>query len=535
MKANLAAGDDVVADSMRGYLYFTLRNSSNLMLNFNPSPARTPAGFFLGLVSGLVVIIPDNPSAGEMAAGAWTFGMIQKSFSYQPVKFAFASERNQFAGQPRIWVSTRSRLPASLAPAAQGTTLMDPETVVITADDDAGLKTEVRRLEAMLSQATPLGLINNDSGMAADKNKEVVYFGRTEIHEGIASVPIEFDIFPSMLAEAPRRLIFHLEGRYSANGSKPRMMVLFNGNLIHSETLDDSGVLVRDVTLPKSLALNTQNTLRIEFNYSGAKELQGFGSLVQTAQILNSSFFTGMGAFPGDKYGWNNIGLQLNKNGVILLDGEPSPDKIRSAAEAVYMINRQLPPGEFAYPEFRAMADYKEITSAIYLLAIGTVDDIPDALLQAMPLRNIRDDKVYQGSPKGRDQGPNIVIGQIGRYRDIPVMMLIAANDSAGLPAGIRSLSASRKLGGNLFILNEDGSLLLMDRRDKGPMASFQQDAMDMLVNCGREAVRWMEQYRELLLILLGCIVTTLLLIKAVALIRRRLRQTSDARHGRGI
>lgn len=532
IKASLFATGDLAADRINGYLYYTVKNSSNLTLNYNPAAVKSVDAFFSRPHNGMVVIVPDNPTLDEVAAGSWVYGMLQKSFPHQQVKLAAAGERNQFQGYSRIWVAAWRHLPAALAGATGGITLADPDTVVITAADDAGLKVEARRLKALLTKDMPpaVGLTAaSEVGKAViDKNKEVVFFGQQTPREGIMSVPIEFDIFPAMLADAPRRLAFHLEGRYSAGYDKqPRLDVLFNGSLIHSEVLDGSGRVARDVLLPRSAALGARNVLRVEFNYPDANLLNLNGP-VQSAQILDSSYFTGIGAFPADRYSWTSIGLLANKPGFVLLGNRPSTASVKGAAEAVYLLNRQLPPGEFAFPEFKPLMEFKTLgTNIPYMFVVGTTGDIPEELLAIMPWRKAKDGTVYAN-------GRNLIVGQVGRYQDVPVIMVTAAGENAKLAETLRQVGSKRsygKLAGNIFVADEAGALTAVDSRDKSVMLGFfQQDWLDNSINLWRQALRWIERHQQPLIVILGIIVATVIITRLLS----GWKDGKSGRHGKG-
>ncbi len=540
IRASILPGADIGTDKLYDSLYYKVGATSHLSLNFTPQPSKkTTADFFHSLYTGLVIIIPTDPSLEEISAGSWLYGILRKNFPHLAISFALARERDQYAKLPRVWVATRDHLPPVLGKSADGVSLADPETVVVTAAGGGKLQALVRQFPALLPPPVMPAVSSGTGGTAGtDVKRELVYFGNATAHKGLVTVPLSFSLYPAMLAEVPRRLALHLEGRYSADsGGKPvRLDVFFNRSLIHSEVLGSSGEFSRDVLVPKSLVPKTRNQLAFEFHY--AEETRNSGQL-PTAQLLKASFFSGVGRLAPENFAWNNIGMAFGKKGVVLLEDALSADIIKSAAEISLLINRQLPPREYAFPEFRRFADFTDTDDLGYLFAVGMAGSIP-ADLQKLPLSFAGESTFYRGDYNNvvfrYQPSADTVIGQVGQYRKKPLIVIAATVRSDRLPAALRQLNGKSDdlPGGTVIVFTDKNTFLSMDSREGGIiMESSPQDWLDMATIYWNRAIRWVEPYQRILFPLLCAIAMAALLTRFFISVWLKPRRRAVPRHAR--
>ncbi|MCX7780463.1 MAG: poly-beta-1,6-N-acetyl-D-glucosamine biosynthesis protein PgaD [Negativicutes bacterium] len=476
--SNLFVTNDICADYQRGHLTYTLRNSSAITVNYNPPSAKTLAQFFNSIAGSIVVIIPDSPSPAEITAGAWAYGMLQKIYPHLPVKLIFEKERAAYPGIPKVWVATTNRLPANLSQLGPGIHVAAQDTVLIT-DAAEGLGAKVRHLATLqVFPAMPAASMSPASPQQQPPHRprELIHFGNNSVQEGILTIPADFPIFPALLSEIPKSLKIHLEGHYSPSnvaGKPTRVDVYFNRNLVHSELLDNSGKLNKDISLPPSVMLQARNTLGVEFVYPEETGWCKVKGMVQSAQILYASYFQGVGHFPVDKYTWSNIGMVFNRTGALLLGDKLPPDAVRMAGEFIVLMNSHLPPGVFAFPEITTISRLNDITKADYLIVLGIAGELPEELQQSLPLQRSKDYTIYRADGQSviyqYQPAANAVLGQIGFYRNIPLISLTANLQPASILAALKHINATRsynQLNDNIFVFTENSQLLSIDRKN---------------------------------------------------------------------
>jgi len=518
--ANVFATNDICADYQRGHLVYTLRNSSALTMQFAPPMPKSIPEFFNTLTNGLLVIIPDNPTLNEIATGAWAYGIVQKQYPYVPVKMIVASERLQYPNLPRIWIGLLNHLPGELGSFTQGLHLPFPDTLVIAAEDDDNLQGLVKQLaqlgvmEALPSANLHVSQQNPPSGGLQDK----IYFGNNTAQEGILSVPVDFEIYPAMLPSLPKSLNIHLEGRYGPStivGKQVRLDVFFNRKLIHSELLDASGALNKDITVPNSLNLQARNILSLAFEYPDENGYCKAKGMVQSVQVLPSSYVSGIDKFRSERFTWPNVGLLFNKKGLILVSDNQSLDSIRSVGEMVLLMNKQLPPGVFSYPSVSSMSQFSKTMTPDYLILLGLAQDIPEELQQALPLQRGKDYTLYRGDGgtvayRYQSVG-NTILGQIGEYHGMPLISISANKQLQSLPGAIRRLQTRpnyNELAGNIFVVNEQNQLSSFSNRPfDGSEEQSHSSWMAPVIRLWGRIVGFAELYQQPILGALGIMI----------------------------
>ncbi|EAX48933.1 hypothetical protein TcarDRAFT_2622 [Thermosinus carboxydivorans Nor1] len=476
--ANLFATNDLCADYERGHLFYIIRNQSGVIYNYNPVIPKTVPEFFAGLTSGLLVVIPDQPTLAEITAGSWAYAQLQKQYPYLPVKLILAGERGNYPEVPRVWVALHNNLPANLTGYTQGIHLPFADLVLITAQDEGNLYNLSRQLGRTdwLQAANSANISVSLPAAAAAKERDKVFFGNNGPQEGILSIPVDFTLYPALLAEAPRSITIHLEGRYSPaniSGKQVRLDVYFNRALIHSEALDGSGKINKEISLPPSVPLKSKNALSIQFVYpeeAGYCQVKG---TIRSAQIFQSSYFAGNARLPVDKLTWDNIGMLFNKKGAILISDNPSPDAIRAVGELVLYLNRQLPPGEYAYPLVAFLKDWQQWLKQDYLAVLGLAEAIPEELWQAFPLQRGKGYTLLnnEGQAVTYRYHPvvNTIVGQIGNWQGCPLLSITASSDASALAGAIRKLNEQQNLASNIFLVGGASQLLPFKIADAQP------------------------------------------------------------------
>ncbi|WP_378951393.1 poly-beta-1,6-N-acetyl-D-glucosamine biosynthesis protein PgaD [Pelosinus sp. sgz500959] len=517
--ANVFATNDLCADYQRGYLFYTVRQSSALTMQFTPPAPKTIPEFFNTLGNGLVIIIPDNPTLSEMANGAWAYGILQKQYPHVPVKLIFANERNKYLTLPRIWIGLINHLPGALGSFTQGLHLPFPDTLVMAAEDDENLQGMTKQLAQLaVMEAVPSSNIyvshqSQTQGLATPQER--LHFGNRVAQEGILSVPVDFEIYPGMLSAIPKKMKFHLEGRYGPSnivGKQVRLDVFLNRKLIHSELLDSSGVLNQDIILPSSQDFKAHNTLSVVFEYPDDHGYCKVKGMVQSVQILQSSYVSGIDKFSTNHFSWSNVGMLFNKKGLILLSDQSSPDLVRSLGEMVLLMDKQLPSGVFAYPSVNSVSQFSSKMTPDYLMMLGLAQDIPEEMQQALPLQRSKDYTLYRedgGTVAYRYQAVgNTILGQIGDYHGIPLISVSANMQLQSLPNAIRNLQNSRtydELAGNIFIVNEQNQISSFSNR---PLDSHEEDSryswMVPITTLFDKMIGFAEQYQRPILLALG-------------------------------
>lgn len=515
--ANIFATNDICADYQRGYLFYTVRNSSAVTMQFAPPVPKTIPQFFNTLSNGLLIIIPDNPTLSEMANGTWAYGMLQKQYPHVPVKLIFASERGQYANLPRIWIGLLNHLPGALGSFTQGLHLPFPDTLVMTAGDDENLQGMTKQLAQLaVMEAVPSSKIHvSNQDQTSPTPQDKLYFGNRVAQEGILTVPIDFDIYPALFSAMPKKMSFHLEGRYGPSnivGKQVRLDVFLNRKLIHSELLDSSGVLNKDIMLPNSLDLKARNALSVVFEYPDENGYCRVKGMTQSVQILQSSYVSGSDKFPINRFTWSNVGMLFNKKGLILLSDQASPDLVRSLGEMVLFMDKQLPPGVFSYPDVNHISQFTDKMNPDYIILLGLAQDIPEGLQQALPLQRSKDYTLYKGDGETvayRYQAiGNTILGQVGEYRGIPLLSISANMQLQSLPSALRRFQNNRtysELVGNIFIINEQNQISSFSNRPfEGNGEGGRYSWTHSIVDFFEKVVRFAESYQKPILLALG-------------------------------
>jgi poly-beta-1,6-N-acetyl-D-glucosamine biosynthesis protein PgaD len=479
ISAHVYATDRICVDYQRGYLSYILRNSSSITYNFNNPAPRTVAEFLSTITRGVVIIVPDKPSPAEITAGAWAYGILQRYYSHLPVKFAFEKERGQYEGIPRVWVASKGHLPAAMSSYGDGLHLPFPDTLLITANDGAILGQMVSQLTSPeILAAIPSASINisvQNQVESKDKEKGKVYFGNSTSQSDILTVGIDFKLYPALLEEVPGSLKVRLQGRYSPSniaGKQARLDVFANRTLIHSELLDDSGILDKEIYFPPSVPIRARNALGLEFVYPFETANCKVDGIFQTAQILKSSYFQGKDHLSFDQFTWQNIGIMFNKKGAIVISDYASDDIIRAVAETVAWLNNQLPVGAHALPTVYSTKDYSPAAKPAYLVLLGLVDEIPEDFQTGIPLQRTKNYTIYKKDDQSviyrYQPAVNTVVGQVGHYKDIP-MVSISANLQVGILAeALRHLQVQKNydaLSGDILVYNSGPQMLSIDSR----------------------------------------------------------------------
>ncbi len=478
ISSRVYATDHICVDYQRGYLSYVLRNSSSITYNFNSPAPRTVAEFLATIARGVVVIIPDKPSPAEITAGAWAYGILQRYYSHLPVKFAFEKERGQYEGIPRVWVASKGHLPAAMSSYGDGLHLPFPDTLLITANDGDILGQMVRQLiSPEILAAIPSASINisvQNQVENKDKENNKVYFGNNTSQSDILTVGVDFKLYPALLEEVPGSLKIRLQGRYSPSniaGKQARLDVFANRTLIHSELLDDSGILDKEINFPPSVPIRARNALGLEFVYPFETANCKVDGISQTVQILKSSYFQGRDHLSFDQFNWQNIGILFNKKGAIVISDNTNDDVIRAVAETVAWMNSQLPTGAFALPSVYAK-DFNPAAKPAYVILLGLVDEIPEEYQGGIPLQRTKNYTIYKKDDQSviykYQPAVNTVVGQVGHYKDIP-MVSISANLQVGILAeALRYLQETKNydtLAGDILVFNSGPQMLSIDSR----------------------------------------------------------------------
>ena len=357
IKSNLFISDDLCRDYYSGGLFFTVHKDTNITLNYDMSPIRTVADFFGSFQQSVLVVVPDGASLNEFAPGAWTYGLLKKEYPQLDIRFVRASELSSMPPVPRIWVGLDSKLPAYFKGAVSGITLVDANTLLISAPDLPKLRSFVQQLADLpvftLNPTNAKRIAITPVETSAIKATEAISFGSYNVQEGIQVVSSFFRLFPALLEKVPERIGLHLEGSYSvANESAKgaRLDIFMNNSLVHSSALDQTGQFKRDFVLPDSFELRAQNDLTVQVRYPDEQGQCLIRGKMQYAQLFPTSYMSGYGQHRSDHFTWSNIGLFFNRQGTVLIDEKLGANSFRIAAEIVALMNRLLPPGVFAFP-----------------------------------------------------------------------------------------------------------------------------------------------------------------------------------------
>jgi hypothetical protein len=253
-------------------------------VNYDLRPARTVADFFDSLQQTVLVVAPDAPNCPKSRRAPGPMRCCESNFRIW-TRLVRAADLPKLPPVPRIWVGLASRLPAYFKNAAAGVTLMDPNTLLISAVDVPALKSYVRELAELpifaLNPAASQALSVQPAGISESDPVEAIPFGNHYAQDGIEVVPVDFPLYPALLAKPPERLGLHIEGTYtvSSDSLRPvRLDIFMNNNLVHSTAMDQTGQFKKDVLLPDALELQTRNQLSLQFRYPENPDSAGLGA-----------------------------------------------------------------------------------------------------------------------------------------------------------------------------------------------------------------------------------------------------------------
>ena len=482
IKSNLYITDDLCRDYYSGGLFFTVHKESRLDLNYEMLPVRTVGDFFGSFQQSLLVVVPADAKLPELLPAAWTYGVMKKAYPQLDVQIVRANELAGKPAAPRIWVGLRNRLPAYFAKTEAGIALADPNTLLISAATSAELAALTKQLADLpvlpvnpaASQRVTITPLETPSGKAT----EAISFGNFSVQEGILSVPVDFPLYPALLGRLPERLGLHLEGAHTVSfePTRPvRLDVFFNNNLVHSSVLDQSGQFRRDIVLPAGVELLARNNLGIQFNYPEEPGQCRVRGKMQSAQIFPNSYIWGAGQGKPVGFGWNNLGLFLTRPGTLLVDEELGGAMLRSVADTVALLNRQLPAATYAFPEALPLAQQTEIPSGRYVVVLAMHKNIPPFLQERMPIALGNDftllRKETQTSRFEYQANVNSVVGRIGEHKQMPLLILSVNQAPPLLAEALHQLNRAGRydqLEGNVLVYSQPNRMYSFDIRDKG-------------------------------------------------------------------
>ena len=531
IKSNMFISDDLCRDYYSGGLFFTLHKDSRINLNYDMLPVQTVADFFGSFQQSLYVVVPDSAVLPEIMPAAWTYGVLRRVYPHLDIQILKASEIASRPPAPRIWVGLRNQLPAYFNKTQAGIALADANTLLISAADTPALGQLVRQLADLpvfpvnpaASQRISIQPVDSPAGKAV----EAVSFGNSAVQEGILLVPADFQLYPALLSKIPERMGLHLEGAHTVSfePARPvRMDVFFNNNLVHSSVLDQTGRFSRDILLPSGLELFARNNLNVQFNYPDEPGLCRVRGKVQSAQIFPGSYMWGAGLYKNKDFAWQNIGLFFAGPGILLVDEKLGNTTLPLVAEAVLLMNRQLPPGVYAYPASQPLSVQTAVPPEQYVMVLAITGNVPPIFQDKMPIALGRDFTLYRKETQTTlfeyQSNVNTVVGRIGENRNHPLVVLSASVDGAMLGDALRFLNRSGKYGemiGNVMVYRTPAQLYSFDVRDKSVRVE-QPAAKGMLAGI------W-EKNRDLILLAAGLAVLLLLLI----LFSRHLRSRRNA------
>ena len=480
IKSNLFITDSVCKDYETGNLFYQLNNSSSLSMDVLGAKPNTIDEFFTRLYKGVEIIIPDNPSLGEITAAIWTHSILQKKFYYQPISIVYQNQLQQANNIPKIWIKTANRL-TSPRPnnITNGMYVINSGDLVVTADDDESLKKTVKFGFGAISSLSVIPAASKQiegNGTLPVGGEAVPLVGVNSVQNGVVKIPFSYSIYPGQLENIPEQLMLHLEGNYTPSVSlnKPvRMDALFNDNLIYSKMLDNAGSFSEDIPVPETIGLLSKNNLRVELYYVLDEGKCQFKERANSAQIFSSSYAAGKGNFPVKNYQWNNFGLTLDKPGTLLLDDELSPSNVLAAAKMLATLNKQIDSKNYVLPEIKTISDITSIKNSQYIIVMATSSKIPQVLSEGMPLgigsdfailRKEDSSTIYRYNPT-----VDLVVGQVGVYKGIPTLMLTSSRSPDTLlemADYLNNPTNNGKVKGNVFVYKKDTEIFSFDSRE---------------------------------------------------------------------
>ena len=528
IKSSLFITDDLCRDYYSGGLFFTVHKDSRLQMTYDMMPVQTVADFFGSFQQSLYVVVPETAVLPETMPAAWTYGILRRIYPHLDIQIVKASELAGKPPVPRIWVGLRNQLPAYFNKTQAGIALADPNTLLISAADTPTLGQLVKQLADLpvfpvnpaASQRVKIQPMDTPAGKAT----EAVSFGNSAVQEGILLVPADFQLYPALLSKIPERMGLRLEGSHvvSYEPARPvRLDVFFNNNLVHSSVLDHTGRFSRDILLPSGLELFARNNLNVQFNYPEEPGVCRVRGKVQSAQIFPSSYMWGAGLYKNKDFTWQNIGLFFAGPGTLLVDEKLGNTTLRLVAETVFMMNRQLPVGVYAYPMSQPLSVQTSVPPEQYVVVVAVTGNVPPIFQDKMPIALGRDFTVYRKETQTTlfeyQANVNAVVGRIGANGNHPLVVISANIEGAMLTDALRFLNRSGNyegMIGNVMVFRSPTRLYSFDVRDKNVRVE-QPAAKGMLVGI------W-DKNRDLVLLAAGLLVLLILLILFSRTLRRR-------------
>ena len=481
IKSNMFISDDLCRDYYSGGLFFTVHKDSRITLNYDMLPVQTVADFFGSFQQSVLVVAPNDAVLDEYTPAAWTYGLIKKTYPHLNVQFVRAGELSAMPPVPRIWVGVDAKLPAYFKNAVAGITLVDPNTLLISAPDVAKLKQFVQQLADLpafsLNPTNAKRIAVTPVEMPVGKVTEAIGFGSDNVQEGIQIVPAFYRLFPALLDKTPERLGLHIEGSHSVPflAARPaRLDILVNNSLVHSSALDQTGLFKRDFLLPDSVELRTKNDISIQFHYPDEQGQCLIRGKMQYGQIFPTSYAWGTGQYQSNQFSWANIGLFFGRKGVVLLDEKLGSNSFKAAGEIAYFLNRQLPLGKAAFPEYLMLGQQSDFPGAGYVIVAGMNDHVPTSLQDKMPIalgknftlfRKTTQTTLFEYQPQ-----VNSVVGRIGEYKGVPLVIFTANLDGGLLTDALQYVGAAKNydsLTGNVMVFHQPQRIYSFDVRDR--------------------------------------------------------------------
>ncbi|MEZ5187002.1 MAG: cellulose biosynthesis cyclic di-GMP-binding regulatory protein BcsB [Candidatus Nanopelagicales bacterium] len=242
-----------------------------LQLDHAPAAPQTIAGFLSPAAAGFVVVVPQDPSPAEQAAGLDALLALRHiSPSTTPVELTSGASPPATSAGRRTVVVTETPDPVNrllvaggrLRISGAGDSLADAATSL--ADPNTGLLevTSATDLAGVANYAPVEG--NSSLAQAGISSLTVSGIGRVS-----RTVPVSQATFGGPVSQ----VVFHLRGTATpvAPGQQGRVSVLWNDRLAASEMLNEDSRVALDFTIPpEDLVSRNRLTLELEYMPAGA-------------------------------------------------------------------------------------------------------------------------------------------------------------------------------------------------------------------------------------------------------------------------
>ena len=463
--------DDLCGDMSRGGLYYSVLSDSRLTLRYSRPPVRSTSDFFDGLISGAVVLLPSSPTAGEATAGIWAASILRKAYPGQSFPLHVAGESLP-GSQPKILISSgKNRFPnPSVLP--EGFSAVSGDLSICASDDTTLLlhvaALPVRQVFSGLGDAFSVRKNTTEKGIPA--------FVPEAEGAGHFSAAVELPVYPGLMPAPPADLTFHLEGVYTPVDDalrRPRLDLFWNGKLMKSERLDNSGSFALNLLVPKESGVFTRNLLRAVVQYPSTEGLCRYIRTPSRLRLLSRSFVTGYGTFPPESLTFDSFGLFGMSRGAVFTDGARDPDILRAAADLLVFLNRQYPEDVFLLPELRPLKDLANEGDRGYALVVATRKDalLPERVSAALPFASGAGAAVYRKSTGetvfSHDPSEGSAVLEVGNIGGRPLLAATAPNPEALRKAVSFAADPANagELYGTLFVYRKDGARRSFDTR----------------------------------------------------------------------